>query len=246
MTVTTMSSDTQKAALLSHVVSQIEQNVEFLISQNYLSRSDASAFLNKLSNVNADTTVTTTTTMPLPTPFAKRTATAPAHAASASQLPTCRALWGYNENGADTDDLSFSAGDIIEIVEETNADWWMGRVNGKQALFPSSYVEKIQAAPTSAPAPAPAARALPPFIRNANTSEKPAYKPFGAAHSSVNQPPPPGAGTNGVGLQQDVAGQEKKKSKFAPYGNTLAHSAAGGVGFGAGSAIGGGLVRAIF
>ncbi|SJL08813.1 uncharacterized protein ARMOST_12184 [Armillaria ostoyae] len=37
-----------------------------------------------------------------------------------------------------------------------------------------------------------------------------------------------------------------KKSKFGKYGNTMAHSAAGGVGFGAGAAIGGGLVRAIF
>ncbi|KAK7051022.1 hypothetical protein VNI00_005134 [Paramarasmius palmivorus] len=240
-----MSADTQKAALFSHVVSQIEQNVEFLISQNYLSRSDASAFLNKLSNISIDTTVTTTS---VPTPFARRANPAPAPVAAmpaASQYPTCRALWGYNETGSDSDDLSFSAGDIIEIIEETNGDWWMGRLNGKQALFPSSYVEKIQApAPTAAP-PAPGARALPPFNRNGSNNEKPAYKPFGAAHSSVNQPPPPGAGTNTVGLQQD-AGQEKKKSKYGSLGNTMAHSAAGGVGFGAGSAIGGGLVRAIF
>ena len=31
-----------------------------------------------------------------------------------------------------------------------------------------------------------------------------------------------------------------------PLGNTLAHSAVGGVGFGAGSALAGGIVRAIF
>ncbi|KAF9267688.1 SH3-domain-containing protein [Marasmius fiardii PR-910] len=242
-----MSTDTQKDALLSHVVSQIEQNVQFLISQNYISQADASSFLTKLSNVDQTTVArSTTTAMPTPTPFARRANGAsaapspPAHA-PASQLPTCKALWPYNENGAESEDLSFSAGDIIEIVEETNPDWWMGRVHGKQALFPSSYVEKVQApVPPITPA-----RAIPPPISHQNSSEKPVYRPFGAAHSGVNQPPPPGAGTNSVGLQQDE-GQEKKKSKFGKYGNTMAHSAAGGVGFGAGAAIGGGLVRAIF
>jgi hypothetical protein len=50
-----------------------------------------------------------------------------------------------------------------------------------------------------------------------------------AAHQSANAPPPPGGGTNSLGLQQDPE-QEKKKSKFGKYGNTMAHSAAGGVG----------------
>ncbi|KAL0571389.1 hypothetical protein V5O48_010577 [Marasmius crinis-equi] len=257
-----MSGDAQKDALLSHVVSQIETNVQFLISHNYITHGDASTLLNKLSNVSAGqaTAVPAARSMPMPTPtavpapFARNGNVAPvpppAPAASSSQLPTCKALWAYNENGADSDDLSFSAGDMIEIVEETNGDWWMGRVHGKQALFPSSYVEKVQA-------PSLPARAVPPPIshQNSSFSEKPAYRPFGAAHATANQPPPSGAGTNSVGLQQDP-GQEKKKNKFGKYGNTMAHSAAGGVGFGkgssyaryvgAGSAIGGGLVRAIF
>ncbi|KAK1233100.1 hypothetical protein PQX77_003740 [Marasmius sp. AFHP31] len=250
-----MSGDSQKDALLSHVVSQIETNVQFLISQNYIAQADASTLLNKLSTVNAGQTVAAPRSMPTPSvaapsPFARRNvapapapappAHAPAPVASPSQLPTCKALWAYNEHGAESDDLSFSAGDIIEIVDETNADWWMGRVHGKQALFPSSYVEKIQA-------PLLPARAVPPPIsqHNSNSSEKPVYRPFGASHASANQPPPVGGGTNSVGLQQDE-GQEKKKNKFGKYGNTMAHSAAGGVGFGAGSAIGGGLVRAIF
>ncbi|KAG7089634.1 hypothetical protein E1B28_011297 [Marasmius oreades] len=240
-----MSADAQKDALLSHVVSQIEQNVQFLISQNYISQADASVFLTKLPNINASQTTGTRSVNAVPAPFGRRIngappPPAPAPATAASQLSTCRALWAYNESGTDSEDLSFSAGDIIEIVEETNPDWWMGRVHGKQALFPSSYVERIQGL-----APPTPARAVPPTISHQNSSEKPVYRPFGAAHSTVNQPPPPGVGTNSVGLQQDE-GQEKKKNKFGKYGNTMAHSAAGGVGFGAGSAIGGGLVRAIF
>ncbi|KAJ7583607.1 SH3 domain-containing protein [Mycena floridula] len=219
-------------ALLAHVVSQIESNVQFLISQKYISAGDASGFLNTLSNVT-----TTPQAAPARTGFLNtisnavtpgRRAAPPATKPAISQA---RAIWAYNEEGHDADDLSFSAGDVIEILEETNADWWLGRVNGKQALFPSSYVERIQApAPAAAKAPAPA---------------RPAYKPFMAAHSSATAPPPPGVGTNSVGLQQDP-GQEQKKSKYGKYGDTMAHSAAGGVGFGAGAAIGGGLVRAIF
>ncbi|KAJ7746611.1 SH3 domain-containing protein [Mycena metata] len=217
-----------EAALLAHVVSQVESNVNFLVSQNYITQADASVFLAKLPSSGPQAT-------PAPAPYAARKG---AKAPAAPAVVQARALWSYNENGQDADDLSFSAGDIIDVVKEENADWWMGRVNGKQALFPSAYVEKI-AAPS-----APAARNLPPAL-NGNAGAKPAYRPFMAAHQGSDAPPPPGGGTNSLGLQQDPE-QEKKKSKFGKYGNTMAHSAAGGVGFGAGSAIGGGLVRAIF
>ncbi|KAJ7056560.1 SH3 domain-containing protein [Mycena amicta] len=200
-------------ATLNHLVARIQEDVNFLVSQNHISHADAANFLQKLpSSSNARA-------MP-PTPAGPATMQG-------------RALWAYNEDGREPNDLSFSAGDIVEIVKEENADWWLGRHNGKEALFPSAYVEKI--------APA-AGRNVPP------TSKKP-YKPFMAAHHGRDVPPPmmaPAAPTNSIGLQQDVAGQEQKKKKYGKYGDTMAHSAASGVGFGAGSAIGGGLVRAIF
>jgi hypothetical protein len=35
-------------------------------------------------------------------------------------------------------DLSFNAGDRIELVEKTQSaeDWWTGRLNGQQGVFP--------------------------------------------------------------------------------------------------------------
>jgi hypothetical protein len=141
-------------------------------------------------------------------------------------------LWAYP--GDDESDLSFAAGDIIEIVEETNADWWTGRVHGKQGLMPSSYVEKLREPVEQAPA-----------ANGASGTAKPVYKPFGAAYHGTAAPPPAGQGVNNVGLQE-APDTEAKKDRFGKYKNTLAHSAVGGVGFGAGSAIGGGLVRAIF
>ncbi|TFK40932.1 hypothetical protein BDQ12DRAFT_646537 [Crucibulum laeve] len=40
-------------------------------------------------------------------------------------------------------DLSFNAGDRIELVERTasSEDWWTGRINGQQGVFPGNYVQ---------------------------------------------------------------------------------------------------------
>jgi len=216
--------DPQNAVLVAHIVSQIEQNVNFLASQNYISNGDASAILTRLPNVDEKAVANLAIgNRNIPSPAMPHPVPTPSTSAQS------RALWGYNENGQDPNDLSFAAGDIIEIVEETNADWWTGRLNGKQGLFPSTYVEKLPpAAASGVTAPA-----------------KQPYRPFGAAFHGMNAPPPPGQGANSVGLQEKE-GTEAKKDKFGQYKSTLAHSAAGGVGFGAGAAIGGGLVRAIF
>ncbi|KAF8633952.1 hypothetical protein AX15_001134 [Amanita polypyramis BW_CC] len=41
-------------------------------------------------------------------------------------------------------DLSFSVGDRIELLERTASteDWWTGRLNGKQGVFPGNYVQE--------------------------------------------------------------------------------------------------------
>ena len=40
-------------------------------------------------------------------------------------------------------DLSFSAGDRIELIERTeNADdWWTGKLNGRTGVFPGTYTQ---------------------------------------------------------------------------------------------------------
>ncbi|XP_069798544.1 myosin IEb [Narcine bancroftii] len=53
----------------------------------------------------------------------------------------CLALYAYD--GQDTDELSFNAEDIIEIVREDPSGWWVGRLRGKEGLLPGNYVEKI-------------------------------------------------------------------------------------------------------
>lgn len=78
--------------------------------------------------------------------------------------PQCRALYAYDAQ--DTDELSFNAEDVIEILSEgTTAElvwscgnplthvllliladpsgWWFGRLRGREGMFPGNYVEKI-------------------------------------------------------------------------------------------------------
>ncbi|XP_050823866.1 unconventional myosin-Ie isoform X3 [Gopherus flavomarginatus] len=57
------------------------------------------------------------------------------------QVPQCRALYAYDAQ--DTDELSFNANDIIDIIKEDPSGWWTGRLRGKQGLFPNNYVTKI-------------------------------------------------------------------------------------------------------
>jgi len=102
----------------------------------------------------------------------------------------------------------------------------------KKRLFPSNYVQKLPPEPSSQP-------------YQEKSYGAPGYTDYG------NHPPPqqtnPDVNTtavNSVGLQPDE-GQDKKK-KFGKFGNTMAHSAAGGLGFGAGAAVGSGIINALF
>ncbi|XP_070691108.1 myosin IEb [Pempheris klunzingeri] len=55
--------------------------------------------------------------------------------------PQCRALYAYDAQ--DTDELSFNAEDVIDILTEDPSGWWFGRLRGREGMFPGNYVEKI-------------------------------------------------------------------------------------------------------
>ncbi|KAI7806420.1 myosin IEb [Triplophysa rosa] len=57
------------------------------------------------------------------------------------RTPQCKALYTYDAQ--DTDELSFQADDVIEIVTEDPSGWWFGRLRGKEGMFPGNYVEKL-------------------------------------------------------------------------------------------------------
>ncbi|MBN3321670.1 SPT13 protein, partial [Atractosteus spatula] len=48
------------------------------------------------------------------------------------------ALWDHVT--MDDQELVFKAGDVIRVLDASNKDWWWGRINDKEAWFPSSFV----------------------------------------------------------------------------------------------------------
>ncbi|RHZ82042.1 hypothetical protein Glove_114g10 [Diversispora epigaea] len=53
------------------------------------------------------------------------------------------ALWDLN--GDDEDDLNFKKGDIVEVHEKVNEDWWKGCIQGTNivGIFPQVYTKEI-------------------------------------------------------------------------------------------------------
>jgi amphiphysin len=68
---------------------------------------------------------------PKPKPFRLSGAPAP---------ETVTALYDYEAQAEG--DLSFSTGDVIEIVTRTDNsnEWWVGKLNGRQGQFPGNYI----------------------------------------------------------------------------------------------------------
>jgi amphiphysin len=65
----------------------------------------------------------------------------PSRLAGASSLPTATALYDYEAQAEG--DLSFSAGDIIEITLKgaTENEWWQGKLRGKSGQFPGKNLQ---------------------------------------------------------------------------------------------------------
>lgn len=90
----------------------------------------ASPLLGSSGNSNAALAAAAKTKLPPPPP--KK----PARFSGAPPPETVTALYDYEAQAAG--DLSFSAGDVIQIVERTTNvnEWWSGKVDGKSGQFP--------------------------------------------------------------------------------------------------------------
>lgn len=47
----------------------------------------------------------------------------------------------YDYAGKSDDDLSIEQGDYILLIQHLDSDWSYGRLNGREGMFPRSYVE---------------------------------------------------------------------------------------------------------
>jgi len=50
----------------------------------------------------------------------------------------------YNYTTSDPQELSFNAGDVINILQKDPSGWWQGEINGKIGVFPSTdWIEEL-------------------------------------------------------------------------------------------------------
>ncbi|KAF8682809.1 hypothetical protein RHS04_02237, partial [Rhizoctonia solani] len=56
-----------------------------------------------------------------------------------------RAIALFDFIAQESGDLSFNKGDIITVMKKTNStdDWWTGKLNGKQGIFPANFTEVV-------------------------------------------------------------------------------------------------------
>ncbi|KAJ3037389.1 F-BAR and double SH3 domains protein 1 [Rhizophlyctis rosea] len=53
-----------------------------------------------------------------------------------------KALYDYSAGSAD--ELTFRTGDIIELIDQSDPDWWEGELHGNTGAMPANYVEMMQ------------------------------------------------------------------------------------------------------
>jgi hypothetical protein len=57
-------------------------------------------------------------------------------------FPTATAMYDYEPEEGDEDEVPLQAGDTIEVVNSDNDDWWLVRTaDGSSGLVPANYVE---------------------------------------------------------------------------------------------------------
>ncbi|XP_066490567.1 intersectin-2 isoform X1 [Tiliqua scincoides] len=58
-----------------------------------------------------------------------------------ASVPVCQVIAMYDYMANNEDELSFSKGQLINVLNKDDVDWWQGEINGTSGLFPSNYVK---------------------------------------------------------------------------------------------------------
>lgn len=60
-------------------------------------------------------------------------------------LSVCQVIALYDYTAANSDEMSFTEGQVISVLDKNNPDWWKGELNGVTGLFPTNYVKMTTA-----------------------------------------------------------------------------------------------------
>ncbi|XP_056902864.1 intersectin-1 isoform X2 [Takifugu flavidus] len=72
----------------------------------------------------------------------KTTPTEPTPPKLAPACPAlCQVIGMYDYVAQNDDELAFQKGQVINVLNKDDCDWWKGELNGREGLFPSNYVK---------------------------------------------------------------------------------------------------------
>ncbi|GAA5992255.1 hypothetical protein JCM5350_006325 [Sporobolomyces pararoseus] len=174
---------------LNHLLDRVHTDLKFLSDQQLLTHQDLELIKSKLDSINRSTTTPSGLEQQLNglqiNPSQQGGGAGGGTSSGLNSNGQCKAVWNYTKS--QPDDLGFQQGDVIDILEEVNADWWKGSLRGETGLFPSNHVERIQ---TRAPPPPPPSHVAP---YNVGYSQPPSTfsPPPPPLHSHYGAPPPP-------------------------------------------------------
>ncbi|KAI6025575.1 hypothetical protein F5J12DRAFT_438787 [Pisolithus orientalis] len=118
----------------AHIISQTRQNVELLIAYDQIPRVHGRDILARLSHAGSLSSTSVT----------DLTQKASDLSISPPLTTGVQAVTLDSWRSEDPSDLSFRAGEVIEIVSEAEEYWWIGRNQaGKEGGFPPVYVKKV-------------------------------------------------------------------------------------------------------
>ncbi|KAI8342671.1 SH3 domain-containing protein [Chlamydoabsidia padenii] len=187
-----------------------------------------------------------------------------------SNKQMAEAIYDYAGEDSNTD-LSFRKGDMIEVIEHVNDDWWRGTLDGKTGIFPQNHVQSLpaqkqQSSPAIRPAKAPVTMntqvyPTPPppaanqYYQQPNTTTQQPYSypppptmiyhqaPGGSSSMTSYAPPPPSMAVGPAVTEERSNGEGSKVQNMAKkFGSKVGEAAV----FGFGATLGSEAAHAIF
>jgi hypothetical protein len=95
----------------------------------------------------------------------------------------------HDFNAGSSDELSFKAGDQIVVLNEVLDGWWMGELNGRTGLFPTTYTEVVNSSSSSLVPSKPPLPPRAPMPTSGRTSTSPSPPPETSPVDAHPKPP---------------------------------------------------------
>lgn len=85
----------------------------------------------------------------------------PCVAESADGTRKRRAKVAFSYTAENSDELSLPMGSTVEILGEDEEGWWRGKLDGKEGVFPSNFVQLIEETEEGDNSPPPYSNIIP-------------------------------------------------------------------------------------